>query len=226
MIPTLSFKFQHFDWFDIFHSNSTLIDSYFTQISIFWFDILHSNLIILIDSNIFTQIARFWSNWLLTLKFQHFDRFLHFHSSFNILIDFYLFSQVLKLFMNYFFTQIATFCSNWNFALKFPIFLKDRKFQHWLIVSFLIKFSIWSIPSFTLKLQYFDWFDSNEELVPGTSHIHYYMWLICNSGLRKVAYFQHKIHCNLKMLILLKFGVQDINKFKFYNCKNCFLVLS
>ena len=66
---------------------------------------------------------------------------------------------------------------------------------------------------------------SYEELISKTSYIHPYMLLICSSSRSKEANFKHKIYCKWKMLIL-KFKIEDIKKFKFYNCKNCFVTLS
>ena len=51
---------------------------------------------------------------------------------------------------------------------------------------------------------------SYKELDSKTSYIHYYMLHICRSGHSKVANFQHKSYCEWKMLILLKFRIQDI----------------
>ena len=100
-IPTFD-QFQHFDPLDI----------------------LHSNFNILIHSKLFTQIATYWWIWNFELKFQHFCWFLPFRSNYNILInltfckissfailtDSHLFTQIAKIWINLiFWTQIPTF---------------------------------------------------------------------------------------------------------------------
>ena len=65
-----------------------------------------------------------------------------------------------------------------------------------------------------------------EELISKTSYIHSYMLLICRSGHSKEANFQHEIYCKWKMLILIEILNRRYQKFKFYNCNDCFLTLS
>ena len=67
-VPTFSLKFQHFDQFDILHSNSNFLIN---------LNFFHSNCNILIDSTVCTQ-AQIWTFWLMSLvliKFQYLDWF-------------------------------------------------------------------------------------------------------------------------------------------------------
>ena len=75
-----------------------------------------------------------------------------------------------------------------------------------------------------IKTKWKAWF---QNLVPHLlcSYIHSYYYSLAGQGTAKESFLSTKFAGKGKCRYLLKIRIQDINKFKFYTCKNCFLTL-
>ena len=153
--PPFLLKFQHFDRFDILHSNfNILINSHLIALKrqLFdWFPTFHSKYNILNDLVINTQISTFWLIPNFVLKFQYSDRFLSFQTNSYILIDSHFGNKISTFDRYQIFTHISTFWSICHFALKFQHF--DQFPPYCNQTS-----TFWLIPNFSLTIHHFERF--------------------------------------------------------------------